>query len=138
MDMEPSKEDVPVQPSNSNSAAVNDTPESSCANVVEGSVKDSEPVESEPAQPLSKKAQKRLAKAALFQEKKLEKRRREKAAKKEKKRERRERAEAGELDEEDQEHMRKRQKLNDPKDPFSARIVVDLGFDDKMNDKVCI
>ena len=36
------------------------------------------------------------------------------------------------------EHMRKRQKLNDPKDPFSARIVVDLGFDDKMNDKVCI
>lgn len=136
--MEPSKEDVPVQPSNSNSAAVNDTPESSCANVVDGSVKDSEPVESEPTQPLSKKAQKRLAKAALFQEKKLEKRRREKAAKKEKKRERRERAEAGELDEEDQEHMRKRQKLNDPKDPFSARIVVDLGFDDKMNDKVCI
>ena len=118
--MEPSKEDVPVQPSNSNSAAVNDTPESSCANVVEGSVKDSEPVESEPAQPLSKKAQKRLAKAALFQEKKLEKRRREKAAKKEKKRERRERAEAGKLDQEDQEHMRKSQNWNGPKSPFSA------------------
>ena len=87
-------------------------------------------------QPLSKRAKKRLAKSAMIQEKKLERRRREKAAKKEKKRERRERVEAGDVDEE--EPIRKKQKINGPKQPFSARIVVDLGFDDKMFEKVRI
>lgn len=74
--------------------------------------------------PLSKKAQKRLAKAAFFQERKLERRQREKAAKKEKKRERRERIAAGEIDEdEDEESNKKRRKLSVPVIPFKGRIV---------------
>lgn len=80
------------------------------------------------SQPLSKKAQKRAAKAARLQEQKAERRAREKEAKK---RKRRERAEAGDAD------PRKRRKMNiQDQIPFAAQVVIDLGFDDMMTEKV--
>ena len=80
------------------------------------------------SQPLSKKAQKRAAKAARLQEQKAERRAREKEAKK---RKRRERAEAGDVD------PRKRRKMNiQDQIPFAAQVVIDLGFDDMMTEKV--
>lgn len=96
--------------------------------------------------PLSKKAQKKAAKQAYFAEKKLERRAKEKAAKKEKKRQRREREEriaAGEVlsdgdDDGDIQPVRKKVRKNGPVEPFNARVVLDLGFDDMMSDKVCM
>ncbi|TFK93636.1 hypothetical protein K466DRAFT_460837, partial [Polyporus arcularius HHB13444] len=86
-------------------------------------------------QPLSKKAQKRLAKAAYIAERKKERRAAEKERKKEKKRALAEKRAAGELDEEEAARDRKRQKTEQgPRTPFNARIVVDLGFDDKMTE----
>jgi len=82
----------------------------------------------------SKKAQKRALKTARLEERKLERRAKEKVAKKEKKRRRAERIAAGEQLSED-ERTEKRAKLNRAKEPFAARVVLDLGFDDKMNDK---
>ena len=84
---------------------------------------------------LSKKAQKRALKMARFEERKMERRAKEKASKKEKKRKRAERIAAGEQLSEDE--GQKRAKLNRAKEPFAARVVLDLGFDDKMSDKVC-
>jgi len=84
---------------------------------------------------LSKKAQKRALKMARLEERKLERRAKEKAAKKEKKRRRAERIAAGEQLSED-ERTEKRAKVNHAKEPFAARVVLDLGFDDKMSDKV--
>lgn len=88
--------------------------------------------------PLSKKGQKKQARAARFQETKLERRAKEKERKKEKKRMAREetarKREAGEPVSED-EQPRKRIKTM-VAEPFGARIVVDLGFDDLMTDKV--
>ncbi|KAH8118661.1 guanine-1-methyltransferase-domain-containing protein [Phellopilus nigrolimitatus] len=86
-------------------------------------------------QSLSKNAQKKAAKAGYLAEKKLERRAREKAAKKEKKREKREREAAGDDEDEEDEPRRKKAKKNRSARPFNARIVVDLGFDEKMNDK---
>lgn len=90
------------------------------------------------AVPLSKKGQKKLARAARYQEAKLERRAKEKERKKEKKRLAREetarKREAGEPVSED-EQPRKRAKTA-VAEPFGARLVVDLGFDDKMTDKV--
>ncbi|KAL5530081.1 TRM10 [Sanghuangporus sanghuang] len=99
-------------------------------------------------QPLSKKAQKRAAKAAILQEKKLEKRQRERAAKKEKKRERKERLVRGVLDSEEGEgdergeggepvrkKARKSYTNEGGRNPFKARVIVDLGFDSYMTDK---
>jgi len=83
---------------------------------------------------LSKNAQKRALKMARQQERKMEHRAKEKAAKKEKKRKRAERLAAGEQLSEDE--RQKRAKVNRAKEPFAARVVLDLGFDDKMNDKV--
>jgi tRNA (guanine9-N1)-methyltransferase len=83
---------------------------------------------------LSKKAQKRALKLARQQERKMEHRAKEKAAKKEKKRKRAERLAAGEQLSEDE--RQKRAKTNLAKEPFAARVVLDLGFDDKMSDKV--
>ena len=78
----------------------------------------------------SKKAQKKLARAARYQEVKLERRAKEKERKKEKKRLAREelarKREAGEPVSED-EQPRKRVKTN--AEPFGARLVIDLGFD---------
>ena len=72
---------------------------------------------------------------AGMEERKLERRAKEKAAKKEKKRKRAERIAAGEQLSED-EMSQKRAKVNQVKEPFAARVVLDLGFDDKMSDKV--
>ncbi|KAN0126866.1 tRNA (Guanine-1)-methyltransferase domain containing protein [Russula decolorans] len=82
---------------------------------------------------LSKNAQKRALKMARQQERKMEHRAKEKAAKKEKKRRRAERLAAGEQLSEDE--RQKRVKVNRAKEPFAARVVLDLGFDDKMSDK---
>lgn len=81
---------------------------------------------------LSKKAEKKLLKAERFAASKVERRARQKIIKKEKQKERRIRSEA-----EDGNNIQppcKRQRLLQP---FGARVVVDLGFDDKMSDKVC-
>lgn len=83
---------------------------------------------------LSKKAQKRALKMARLEERKMERRAKERAAKKEKKRKRAERLASGEQLSEDDER-RKRAKVDRAK-PFAARVVLDLGFDDKMSDKV--
>ncbi|KAG1768674.1 guanine-1-methyltransferase-domain-containing protein [Suillus occidentalis] len=77
--------------------------------------------------PLSKKAQKRAAKAARLQEQKAERRAREKEAKKCK---RRERAQAGDAE------PRKRRKMGGfDQTSFAAQVVIDLGFDNMMTDK---
>jgi tRNA (guanine9-N1)-methyltransferase len=84
--------------------------------------------------PLSKNALKKIAKAEKFAALKQERRAREKEAKKEKKRERAEKRAAGELDSEDDED--KKRQLKKRKVQFGGHIVVDLGFDDMMNEKV--
>lgn len=91
--------------------------------------------EAAPQQPLSKNAQKRLAKAARIAEQKKERRAYEKEKKKEKKRELAAKRAAGELDEED-EQPKKKARTEGPRTPFGARIVVDLGFDDMMTENV--
>lgn len=78
---------------------------------------------------LSKNAQKRLLKDEKRQAQKLERRAKEKARRKENKR-----ARAIEAAAEGHEPPVKRPRLL-PK-PFDARIVIDLGFDDLMSDKV--
>lgn len=88
--------------------------------------------ESSNPQGLSKKAQKRAAKAARLHELKLERRAREKEAKKHKRRERAQAIARGELDES---ASRKRRKT-DAGAVFNARVVIDLGFDELMSDKV--
>ena len=90
-------------------------------------------------QPLSKKAQKRLAKAAYIAERKKERRAAEKERRKEKKRALAEKRAAGELDGEEEEAARdrKRQKTEQgPRTAFNARVVVDLGFDENMTENV--
>ena len=82
---------------------------------------------------LSKNAQKRALKMARLEERKMERRAKERAAKKEKKRKRAERVAAGEQLSGDE--KQKRAKV-DRTNPFAARVVLDLGFDDKMSDKV--
>jgi len=72
---------------------------------------------------------------AKMEERKIERRAKEKLAKKEKKRKRAEKIAAGEQLSED-EVAQKRAKTNQPKKPFAGRVALDLGFDDKMNDKV--
>lgn len=90
---------------------------------------------SAPAPALSKNALKKARKAELIAERKLERRAREREKRKEKKRQRSERIAAGE-DVSDDDRSKKRAKLSAPKAPFGGRVVVDLGFDDKMSDKV--
>lgn len=84
---------------------------------------------------LSKKAQKRAAKAARLHELKLERRAREKVAKKNKRSERAQAIANGDLD---KNTSRKRRRINggDEMEIFNARVVVDLGFDELMSDKV--
>jgi hypothetical protein len=84
--------------------------------------------------PLSKNAIKKAAKAARLAALKLERRAREKEAKKEKKRIRAEKRAAGELDDDEEEEIKRR--LKRPKLQFGGTVVVDLGFDSMMNDKV--
>lgn len=93
----------------------------------------------ESSPPLSKKAQKKLAKAAWLAERKKERRAVEKERRKEKKRAFAEKRAAGELDPEDEERERKRLKIDKgSRTPFAARVVVDLGFDEKMTENVSI
>lgn len=92
---------------------------------------------SAPAPALSKNALKKARKAELIAERKLERRAREREKRKEKKRQRSERIAAGE-DVSDDDRSKKRAKLSAPKAPFGGRVVVDLGFDDKMSDKEVI
>ena len=95
-------------------------------------------------EPLSKKAQKKLAKAAYIAERKKERRAAEKERKKEKRREYAQKRDAGELDpdELERERERKRQKteggLGGRRATFGARVVVDLGFDAKMSENVSV
>jgi tRNA (guanine9-N1)-methyltransferase len=84
--------------------------------------------------PLSKNAIKKAAKAARLATLKLDRRAREKEAKKEKKRIRAEKRAAGELNDEEEEEIKRRMKR--PKLQFGGTVVVDLGFDSMMNDKV--
>ena len=84
--------------------------------------------------PMSKKAMKRAAKAERVAATKLERRAREKEARKEKKRILAEKRAAGELNEEDDEETRRRAKR--AKIDFAGKVVVDLGFDEMMSDKV--
>lgn len=95
----------------------------------------SQKVESSNPQALSKKAQKRAAKAARLHELKLERRAREREAKKQKRRERAQAIARGELDE-DICRKSRRTKAGSETQIFDARIVVDLGFDELMSDKV--
>jgi tRNA (guanine9-N1)-methyltransferase len=84
--------------------------------------------------PMSKKAMKKAAKAERIAATKLERRAREKEAKKVKKRILAEKRAAGELNEEDEEETRRRAKR--AKIDFAGKVVVDLGFDEMMSDKV--
>lgn len=82
--------------------------------------------------PLSKSARKKAAKADKYAALKLERRAREKEARKEKQRIRAEKRAAGEEADADEEQRRQRKKV---KIEFGGRVVIDLGFDDKMTDK---
>jgi hypothetical protein len=84
--------------------------------------------------PMSKKAMKKAAKAERIAATKLERRAREKEARKDNKRTLAEKRAAGELYEEDEEETRRRAKR--PKIDFAGNVVVDLGFDELMSDKV--
>ena len=86
--------------------------------------------------PLSKNAIKKAAKAERLAALKLERRAREKEAKKEKKRIRAEKRAAGELDDDEEEDDIRRRTMKRPKLQFGGTVVVDLGFDSMMNDKV--
>ncbi|CAE7211117.1 unnamed protein product [Rhizoctonia solani] len=92
------------------------------------------PTGSESTPTLSKSAQKRLAKAERFAQLKLERRAREKEQKVAKRKEREERIAAGE---EPGPSDAKKRKVSrgGPVRPFNARIVIDLGFDEKMTEK---
>ncbi|KAF9653121.1 hypothetical protein BDM02DRAFT_3108272 [Thelephora ganbajun] len=86
-------------------------------------------------EPLSKKAQKKAAKAARYAEQKAERRVREKERKK------RKRATAQpEPDNEDRVVPQSKRVKLDPNSQtrFGARLVIDLGFDDKMTEKEVI
>lgn len=86
-------------------------------------------------EPLSKKAQKRTAKAARYAELKAERRAREKERKKMK----RAAAQSDPHDEDTAVPQPKRVKLDPPSlTKFKAKLVIDLGFDDKMSEKVPI
>ena len=85
--------------------------------------------------PLSKNAQKKLAKAARFAEQKRERRAIEKEKKKQKKRERAEQQKQEGVDN-DERPGKKARTDGGPKRPFGARIVVDLGFDELMSENV--
>lgn len=83
---------------------------------------------------LSKNALKKAAKAERFAAYKLERRAKEKEARKEKKRIYAEKRAAGELEDDDEHERAQKKKI---KLDFGGRVVIDLGFDDKMTDKVC-
>ncbi|KAK7049742.1 tRNA (guanine(9)-N(1))-methyltransferase [Paramarasmius palmivorus] len=83
---------------------------------------------------LSKKAMKKAAKQQRYQEMKLERRAREKEIKKEKKKILHQKRAAGELDEEEIAKLDRRKKKR-KLEPFGGKVIVDLGFDEKMTEK---
>ncbi|KAF4601793.1 tRNA (guanine(9)-N(1))-methyltransferase [Pleurotus pulmonarius] len=85
-----------------------------------------------PPTALSKNALKKQAKAERYAANKLERRAREKEARKEKKRLHALKRAAGELDDEDDKRASKKQRVVTD---FKGKVVLDLGFDDKMNEK---
>jgi hypothetical protein len=86
--------------------------------------------------PLSKSAQKKALKATRLAALKVERRAREKLAKKEKKRALAERRANGLVDDKDDGHRSsKRARANDRVE-WGGRVVVDLGFDELMSEKV--
>ncbi|KAG9101999.1 tRNA (guanine(9)-N(1))-methyltransferase [Ceratobasidium sp. UAMH 11750] len=100
---------------------------------------DATPVEvtnTDPTPVLSKSAQKRQAKVERFAQLKQERRAREKEEKALKRKEREEQAAAGEdVGPSDSKKRRVTREGEGPVLPFNARIVVDLGFDEKMTEK---
>ncbi|KAI9057409.1 hypothetical protein FKP32DRAFT_1598279 [Trametes sanguinea] len=123
-------------------SAATDASQASPANTQMPQTAESAPASTSPttdsgAQPLSKKAQKKLAKAAYIAERKKERRAAEKERRKEKKRLLAERRAAGELDPEEEAELQKRKRQRTDKGPrtfFNARVVVDLGFDEMMTE----
>ncbi|KAM0756171.1 hypothetical protein T439DRAFT_351887 [Meredithblackwellia eburnea MCA 4105] len=85
------------------------------------------------APPLSKSAAKRLLRQQKFEQEKPLRRAREKAMKKEKAAQKRKLVELGVIEK----PLTKRQQMQQrgPRRPFNARIVIDVGFDDLMNEK---
>ena len=92
-----------------------------------------EPPDRSPATPLSKSAQKKAIKAERYAAFKLERRAREKEAKKQK---RRLLAEKRTLAPDDGDSEAPPIKKKPRVAALGARIIIDLGFDDKMTDKV--
>jgi tRNA (guanine9-N1)-methyltransferase len=90
------------------------------------------PDDGEP-KPMSKNASKKAAKAAHIAATRLVRRAREKEARKTKKRILAEKRAAGEPDKDDDDTRRPAKKA---KIDFAGRVVVDLGFDEMMSDKV--
>ncbi|KAG8745546.1 tRNA (guanine(9)-N(1))-methyltransferase [Ceratobasidium sp. 414] len=103
------------------------------------STPDAAPVEitnTDPTPVLSKSAQKRQAKAERLAQLKLERRAQEKEEKALKRKEREERAAAGEdVGPSDSKKRRVTRGGEGPVLPFNARVVIDLGFDEKMTEK---
>jgi len=83
---------------------------------------------------LSKSAEKKAARAARLAELKFQRRARERQVKKEKRRVRAEKRAAGELDDDDEAEKARQKKK--PKVEFGGRVIVDLGFDHLMSEKV--
>ncbi|KAL0580520.1 tRNA (guanine(9)-N(1))-methyltransferase [Marasmius crinis-equi] len=90
-------------------------------------------VSSEPK--MSKSAMKKAARRQAIQEQKKERRAREKEMRKEKKRVLHQKRLAGELDEDEKALLEQRAKKRRKLEPFGGKVVVDLGFDDKMTEK---
>lgn len=117
-----------------------------CPVVTDQPAAEEQPVPGRPAAPipdqvppsLSKSAQKKAARTERYASQKLERRAREKETKKEKRRLKAEKRAAGQLDGEDEDEMNRRRKKTKvaPSERFGGKVVVDLGFDDMMNDKV--
>jgi len=82
--------------------------------------------------PLSKSAQKKAARAARSIELKYKRRSRGKEIKKEKRRVQAEKRAAGEFDDDDEAERKKKRRVE-----FGGRVIVDLGFDHLMSEKVC-
>ncbi|KAI5481488.1 tRNA (guanine-N1-)-methyltransferase [Pseudohyphozyma bogoriensis] len=134
----PSEAPVPTvstEPSDSTPAVATPTPaeqESTTAPIASTSSlppTDGEPVTETPM--LSKNAAKKLAKRLAFEAQRGEKRARERAMRKEKAAEKRKLVELGVIEAPVNKKLAKQR----PKTPFNARIVLDLGFDELMNER---
>ncbi|KAK1232103.1 tRNA (guanine(9)-N(1))-methyltransferase [Marasmius sp. AFHP31] len=110
-----------------------DSNESHTEVIVDEPVQDAEDEQSEPK--LSKKGMKKAARRQAIQEQKKERRAREKEARKEKKKILHQKRLAGELDDDEKALLEQRAKKRRKLEPFGGKVVVDLGFDEKMSEK---